>query len=348
MPSRIRIFDHGMKILTELNVPSKRSWVINDIGQCEFTISTSDEKCKREYLEYGNLVLVDHIPSKRVDGTLGGVLPSWVGVILPPRSWEYGSVNIVAYGAEAILDFRPVPYVTLNGTTGYVFSEIIRSVRPVSGAVVIDVGTVEDDAKNKSETLRTSALDHVIRLIQHSGFDFRVRGEVDDQLGVLRLYADWFVNMGVDTLRSLNNTNTENSAPLLSEEGTLVNLVFGYGQSSTDGARAAGSGSDQDSINDYGVLATNEVFQGTNSPGSVEEAAKNKVKSQGRPVMTVALNALDVDDTFSYLNLGNVWTYYNRHVGFDGDGIGFTRKVRITGMEYDDQENVCKLIVEVQ
>ena len=69
MSSRIRIFDHFQKPLIELNgIPTTpRGWILNKYSRAEYSISTSDPKCKEKYFQFGNLVHIEHLPKRDWD-----------------------------------------------------------------------------------------------------------------------------------------------------------------------------------------------------------------------------------------------------------------------------------------
>ena len=90
-----RVFDQFGNPLDMLEVRAPRSWLLNDVGQCVFSLSVRDPHCTERNLRYGNLVLVQ-----------SAGLPDWVGVIDPPRGRNYGSVTVTAYSAEYLLKLR--------------------------------------------------------------------------------------------------------------------------------------------------------------------------------------------------------------------------------------------------
>jgi hypothetical protein len=62
MTSKITLFSHSAHPLTELGgIPTTpRSWVLNNVGHAEFSISTTDAKCTEENFQFGNLVHIVH------------------------------------------------------------------------------------------------------------------------------------------------------------------------------------------------------------------------------------------------------------------------------------------------
>src|SRR5260221_1583380 len=128
--SRVQVFDPKGHIIAELDrAATVRSWALDDVGRCDFTVSTRDPQATPQNLNYGNFVLVSHKPSVNADGTLNGQLPPWVGMILAPQEWEYGKVKVTAYGAENLLFYRPMPFTTLYGSGSLIFAQILALAR---------------------------------------------------------------------------------------------------------------------------------------------------------------------------------------------------------------------------
>lgn len=349
MTSRIRIFDHFMKPLAELNniAVTPRSWVLNGYGRCEFSMSTSDPKCTEQILQYGNLVFIEHIPSVDEFGNIRGQLPDWVGIILTPRTWDFGVVHVTAYTAETILSFRRMPFVSIRDTPAGMFSKILQLAHSSARNIVIQPGQIDNQPITLSDNLRTNAYDHIKKLIKDSGMDWNISGNVND-LGNLELYANLYYRKGIDTPLNLTNTNTELSSPLLTEQGTITNQVFGYSQAQTDRGRFAREYNDLSSIDDYGALQINQTYMGRQDPTSVENAAASRIYRGGRPTYMLKRNALDYKDTFNYLDIGNTVLVKETSVGFNPNGgFGFDSKSRIISIDYNDLSNKSPLNLEV-
>jgi hypothetical protein len=348
MASRLLIFDHFAKPLAEINAPTTpRSWILDDIGRAEFSISTSDAKCTEANFQYGNLVHIVHVPTKDENGTTNGQLPPWTGIILPPRTWDYGVLHAVAYSAEALLSFRPMPHVSLNGSPAVIFKEVITYAQQAASNIPIQLGTVDDANVTLGAELRLSAFEHIRSLSRSANMNFDVTGELD-KYGNLILYANLYKKKGVDTALTLTNTNSELSSPMLTEQGTPTNQVFGYAQASTSANRWKAVGTHDAALGDYGPLQANIVFMGQKEQSSVGAAAQAYADANGRPIKIVKRNALDEGDAFSFLNTGNRVGVKELSAGFaPGGGFGFDAQVKILSMEYNDLSNKVPLNVEV-
>jgi len=352
MPSILRIFDHTAKPLKEIDAPTTpRSWVLNGYGKAEFTIDlnylTTKFPSKEEtILQYNNLVYIEHLPTKDAAGNVNGKLPAWVGIILPDRTWPEKALNATAYSAEAILTFRPMPLGAINGTPASMFTQILNHARAVTDDLVIQPGIIEDIPETFSDTLATSAYDHIKKLCQNAGMNWDVTAQIDKR-GGLQLYANLYRFKGANTTLQLTSDNTESSAPLLTEQGTPYNLVYGYSQASTKESRYFAIGRNQDSINKYGVLAVNQVFSGITDQTALLNAAQSMADASP-PIKMVRRVVLDSGKAFDNIATGNIVTVKDTTVGFKpGGGFGFEAQARILSVDYNDLSNKAPLNLEI-
>ena len=70
MSSRVSIYDKSGQWLTEVNTTFNRVYKLNEFGIGSFTLSTDDDKCREDYLQFGNYVYIEH-----------DKLPVWSGMI---------------------------------------------------------------------------------------------------------------------------------------------------------------------------------------------------------------------------------------------------------------------------
>jgi len=349
MGSRIRIFDHFMKPLVEIeSATTPRAWVLNGYGRCDFSISTSDPKCIEKNFQYGNLVFIEHIPSTDASGNVNGRLPDWVGIILTPREWDYGVLHVTAYSAESILAFRSMPYMDIKGTPLSMFTQLINLSHENANNITIKLNNLDDVSFTYSDALRTNAFDHIQKLIKDCGMDWSITGSVNE-LGNLELLANLYNRKGIDTNMVLNNNNVELQSPLLTEQGTPSNHIFGYSQAQTASSRVSTVIKDEASISDYGSLQMNQVYIGRTDLGSVVNATQSRIDKRSRPVKLIKRTALDKGTTFDFLDTGNRANIKETTVGFNPQGgFGFESKVKIISMDYNDLSNKVSLNVEVE
>ena len=347
MASKITIFDHFMRRLTEITAPTTpRSWILNGYGRCEFSLSTSDPKCTETNLQFGNLVMIEHIPTKDETGNGNGKLPDWVGMILPPRVWDLGVIHMSAFSAESILAFRAMPYVTIKGTPKTVFEAIIEHAHERAKNIIIQPGKVDDLPLTFPDDLRTNGYDHINKLVNDAGMDWDITPEIDEK-GNLLLFANLYQKKGIESRLVLHNNNTELQSPLLTEQGTPSNQVFGYSQANTAQARQRVEVVHQASIDDYGPLQLNQVFLGKHDGTSVRNAAQVRVNERGRPVKMIKRVLLDHTNSFDLVNVGNTVTVKDTNVGFYNGGFGMEEQARIISVDYNDLSNKAPLNLEV-
>ena len=366
MSSTFRIYSHFTSYLAQLDVPTTpRSWVLNGYGKAEFSVGTTYLRERfnpqeEAILQYGNLVYIEHVPTTNPDATRNGKLPDWVGIILPERTWSQGVVNLTAYSAEAILTFRPMPLTKISGTPATMFKAILNMARMSADDIVIQPGIIEDVPETYSDTLATSAYAHINKLCQNARMNWDVTAQIDTK-GQLQLYANLYRVKGngsglelnplnsepPPTNETLTSDNTENTAPLLTEQGTPYNLIYGYSDASTKESRHFAIGRNQASIDKYGVLATNHVFSGIKDKASLQLAAQ-AMADASPPVMMVRRVALDAGDTFDSIAAGNIVTVKDTNAGFKlGGGFGFETTARILSLDYNDLSNKAPLNLEI-
>ena len=352
MPSNLRVFDHFCKPLAYLESPTTpRSWLLNGFGKAEFSVGLQYLKDKftpkeETVMQYGNLVFVEHIPSKDAAGTANGKLPDWVGIILPDRNWPDKILNATAYSAEAILTFRPMPLTKISGTPASMFKQMLDMAHMITNDIVIQPGVIEDIPETFGDSLATSAYDHIKKLCANSGMDWDVTGQIDGR-GNLQLYANLYRSKGAVTRLELTRDNVEGSGPLLTEQGTPYNVIYGYSQASTKESRYFAKGINQASVDKYGVLATNIVFSGITDQTSLANAAQT-MADNSPPRIKLHRVALDIGKTFDSLAAGNTITVRDNAVGFKpGGGFGFAASARILSLDYNDLTNNAPLNLEI-
>jgi hypothetical protein len=341
MPSRVTIYDHDGTGITEIDTATVRSWILGDIGRCQFAVPTfNNPKCDRTTLQYGNFVVVEHLPTYDQNGVRRGTLPPWVGVILPPQEWDFGSLVVTAYSAECLFSARPMPYQTITGTAGTNFQTILALSNP-PGAVAIRAGNIYNDSPSIATALRLSAYDEIKKLAATVSQDWDVTYSMVGKK--LVLLANWYSQRGVKVNQTLSEGPNGNlRIPRLTEQGTLSNTVIGYNNAASATKRLTNTQNDNASGGDYGYLGINQVFS-VEGQTALNAATLAYLNLHSRAAFTLEITALDQGLTFDSLDVGNVWTAALSSVGFYGSGIGFQGLVRICGMEYDDRTNECKL-----
>ena len=77
MASWAYLFDRRGHILDEFDATFRRSWGVNTVGECRFTLPVNEAKNTETNLQFGN-----HIVVMNDEG-----LPPWSGRLETPRSW---------------------------------------------------------------------------------------------------------------------------------------------------------------------------------------------------------------------------------------------------------------------
>lgn len=349
--SRVTIYDPRGYLIGELDVPTKRSWVLNGVGRCTFTVPTFDPitggnnpKCTFDMLTYGRFVLVEHQPTQNADGTHNGLLPPWVGIIIPQQSWGYGKVAITAESAEQVLFYRPMGNLYLDMPPGGLFRKILEFANSYGG-IQIQPGIIDMSGVNTSLTLRVTALEEIQNLAKYSGFEWDITPVITAN-NQLILQGNWYKKKGVPSGRILNNANLQLTDGIYTEQGKVYNYAYASNEGTTPQTRVVAFSKDDTSNSQHGVFAGKTVVP--SSQGSAQDvmqaAADTLLASSKNPTRTFAPTLLDVDQAFSFAAVGNTWMIENNYVGFQNGGIGLNGEIRITAVEYDDLTNTAKMV----
>lgn len=346
MPSRITIFTHDGYPVAELTGATTRSWLLNGIGRCQVRLATfTDANCRREIVQYGNFMYVEHLATTDETGTRRGTLPPWIGIIMPPQEWDYGLLTLTAYSAEQLLLARPMPFVPAVGSAGAIAQNIIQYCKNFGGFPILP-GAIYADSPTSTVNLRLSAMEELANLSQSYAQDFDVTPLIGSD-HKLNLLLNWYSQKGIVQGGALaEGYNGNMKYPRLTEQGTLINVTEGYNISSDPSTRIHSEAIDADSQSDYGKLGQNQTFS-VNGQDAIQAAAISYNNLHSRPSITLELTALDNEKTFDGLITGNIWNVSLKSVGFYSGQIGFQAPARITGIEYDDFANEAKLTTKV-
>lgn len=357
--SRIRIFDPFGNWIDEIDVPTRRSWVLDAEGRCNFTVPVYDAASggKNPKLTYnnfkvGNFLVIDHKPSKNADNTTNGLLPPWVGIITLPQSWQYGQVDITAFSAERVLKYRPMNIGIFSGAKpGGIFSLVLNRAN-VWGGISIQPGNIDAGGAHCPGNFSTNAYDDLLRYSKKAGYDWDITPGFGSQ-NQLILLGNWYQKKGIDSGLVINNLNLQNSAPLYTEQGEFYNVIQGVNDVTDDALRVFGLSSDDTSRGDHGPLVLKQIFSGTGAVSqdviqqNTDTFAKN-LANNPTYIKTFAPTILDVDNAFSFCVTGNTWIVQNDTVGFFNGGIGVNATVRVTAVEFSELSNTCKMAVAIQ
>jgi len=363
MPSsRVRVFTPSGQPIGELDVATDRQAVLpqqpSNVGDCKFNISTSDSKCTLQYLNPGNLVLVEHIPWADNYGNAGGTLPPWVGVIDLPMNGKYGEIEVEAYSAEKILQWRTLPSKDLKGTGGQIVSEILnianQAVSKAGYGTVILPGSIYTGGASRTETMGNSAFEIIRRIGAETGCDWMIVPAVDPITGALSLslnfyngnagvFQNFVFEEGTNLKKDLSNS--------WSWQDNIWNDVFSSAKAVTDNSRIANAGDEQldaVSVGQYGVRQTSNITSGNSSKGGATETAITYLEQQKQGIVTLTPTAVNFAGTFSNIALGNTCYLNTESYGFTAGGLGYRNTlVKIVGWGYNDAAGEAPLVMEI-
>lgn len=338
---RVSVLDKYGYYIGDLRTAPVYDDVLNSdpsVGRCDFTISRSDPKYSKKYLQIGNYILIRD-----------AVLPDWIGVIVK-RTWNYGSVDILAMQAAYVLAKRGTPVQKITGTAGTIFTKFIDATNNLLyNEKPIKIGVVYNGGTQREETGGNDALSHLQSLASRTGNDFEVTYDFDVN-GRLYLVANWYERRGVVTGKYFREGhNIELADGVLEEDGReMVNALEGRGDASTTGTRITSTKYDTDSIAEYGLNHGTKTYSGNKEQATLDNNVVSDIAANGNPVKSYDPTVLDVGDTFQYIGLGNTHEMDLNTSGFTNAGTGANDIVRTAGYEIDAVTRKVRLLVEVE
>jgi hypothetical protein len=336
MSSRISVFDKSGHKMVELDGNIKRTWVIGAYAEAEGTISLENEKAKREYLNFGNYLVVEH-----------DKLPIWGGIIVPPRDWERNTVKFSAKSGEFLLTTRNGPtWQKWEGHGALILKQMVDYGNS-HGSTLLKMGEYTPMQPWISRTQDwTKMYERLKELVDTTEQEWGVTPKFDVR-GELYFEANWFPKMGMERLITLlEGSNLEAKGKVLTEQGTIVNELLGIGGGSTEEDKVFTTSRDADSIDDYGLFQSSEVFGDTTWTSFVSSVEASLAKTK-QPRNTWDLTLLDVNDLFKSVRLGDTFPIKMLQAGWKSDGtLGFEGSVRVLGMTYDDISNKLDIVAD--
>lgn len=328
------IYDKNGIPLTDIRTRCVFSSLLNDYGEAVFSISYDDAKCKRNYLEFGNYILVRNEK-----------LPPWLGMIDTPRIWRNGYVEIHAFELNLLLKYRYAPLNTvIEGTPGVKAVELLRLAN-LQESTIIRPGYIYSGGATYSQKMNESVLAHLKSIAVDNGHEWLI-SPVEAPTG--RMYAElsWHERAGVETGLTLSQGfNVAYGETPMEENGELVNHVETVVDPDSNTEAGAQTYSYSESTS-YGKRAVRLVLNGSIDSAGLETMARQRVSEKRNPSLSMPLGIMDVGDTFEKIALGNVVSYKLPLVGFANQiGFGTSKKVRILGYRFDELTKFCELTV---
>lgn len=347
MASIVTTYNKSGTRLAFLNVPTVRSWSLNDeqnagYGTCTFDIATTDPKCTRANLEFGNLLYVEDENDE---------LPDWVGIIdsVQGREFHEGFVRVGATAAETIANWRLATLLRpIISTPGVALKEAIAfaNSNPPKGRKIYP-GRIHNKTGSVYVAPGMNLLDAIKKISKSCGSDWNITARMNSENALELIVNLYDGQKGDNTNVVLNEQNTKVLSPTLIENGEIWNYCIYYGQAGGGGVRYAVA-QNHASIGQYDLRATIKKAGGTDE--DVLQALANEfVAKSGQPERTLALSVTNKNNIFRYMDVGNIMTFDSSTFGFfDATQIGAHETVKINGMEYDDMvENELGMTVEI-
>lgn len=334
MSSRITLLNRSGQYLTEVNATCDRTYKLNEFGTATFTMSTSDDKCREDYLRFGNYVYVEH-----------DKLPVWAGMIDTPRIWKHGAVEVTAYSGEYILTcFITGKSSTFSGVFGNVYKELIdQTMRHGGDLPLIEVGDIYGGGASVTRKYQWNGLyNEIIKLCKDSGNDFYFEPYINEY-GVLYFRANWYEKRGmVKTFMLYEDMNIKLSSTPLREQGRIANKIYLWGEGASWSSKPVAQRENTVSRGLYGSRELAQAAQGTD----IEANADQIIREFAYPRKTFDLTVIDTGDTFYQCRVGDQLPVSFHSVGFSGDGLGTNETVRILQMDYQEEQNQLKLVCD--
>lgn len=339
----------------------KRSWVLNDIGECSFEIPSS---LFRESMEYGNLILLE-----------SDTFPNWGGVIDIPRSWKSGGTVVInAYSAEYLLTFRRVSVpLELKGDSGTIFQHLIEMANS-QYPTRINANKVWRGGDEIVKTLSAqSVFDTIVELAKETGCDWDVIPVVSSE-NVLSFEANWYQRKGIELKDHplMEGFNIGEGSPSMEEQAPeegLMNDILGYGNGSVWDEKIKIISERQASRDLYGVRQ-GFLQVDTDSPSTLIMAVNKGLDKSSWIRRTFDFDVLNVGDILPALGIGNLYELEMFSCGYSGkvteltlDKIGTNpfqswtvqiskgylgaqAVVRLLGMTADDSKDGAEVVVD--
>lgn len=339
IPSKVAFYDIDGTPITEVQGVAPRSWRLNNVGQASLQLSILDEKCRREVLEFGRLVVISHEK-----------LGLWSGPVDTPREWGGYLMTINAYSAEKLLDWRHGRMQMLKGTAGEIFEKIVTTANQ-EGDTLLRVGEVWTGGTNRQRELDyKSLLKEAQELAKLADNEFGVEPEIQVD-GKLIYRAHWWQRRGAECAEGLKDggegANMEVDQKSLREQGEIWNDITGYGDGATWASRPIFRATDEDSVRQFGRRQKAQWFSGVKQESTLKENVESMLAEQAWPRKTFPCSALNVGNTWRNIRLGNTMPVEQRLAGFsDSGGVGMATTGRVLAYSYSEATQKVPLTMD--
>lgn len=324
-------------ILDEFDGSFKRSWGINSIGECRFTLPINNSKNNEINFQFGN-----HLVVMNDNG-----LPPWSGRLETPRAWGNKTNKHMAVSHESFFRDRVGSYSLPFGLlkpAGVIFEQLIQ-IANEDEDTLIRAGDIFSGGRLCGTIVSpiVTLSDNIEKIIKQSGHEYEIVPVVANNR--LALYGNWYARQGTDTGASLNDSNCRIEENSLSENGPIYNKLIGVGKEQQ--VRNHHVATDPQSVDRYGLrVAPYEVdaVEGV----AVEGLTEQQLLSVAYPRRAFRATASNAGGLYDLLRKGNKLQFESTEAGYGLHGvIGTQASVRIFGMAYtDDQDGVALTIIQ--
>lgn len=328
MASRIRLYNRGGTLIYEVDSPSFREWVLNDIGSASFTIKADGME---EYIQFGNYITIEH-----------DKLDTWVGVIQTPRTWSSNVITVNAKSAMWLFSQRVGSYEqSVIGSWGDVFSQMIGIVNAAE-STLLRIGTYDDGISYESVVDMSNLYTYLQRALAQAQTRLDFRPVVTG--GQLVVYIDMQPTLYTPSnLRLEEGLNIKDNTSILIEQGEIYNdiTILGVG---LDQTKFTANAVDQVSVDRYG--RRQRLFSEGQSQNDVSRLATVRLAQYAYPRNTLALTTMDKGDTLLYTRVGNSGPVELKSVGYLSGALGFRGTASVRVLQFDDKNQEAVLVCE--
>lgn len=328
MTSRIRLFNREGILIYEINAPAFREWVLNDIGNANFTIKASGME---PYVEVGNYVTIEH-----------DKLDTWVGTINMPRPWSPRVITVNAKSVMNLFNLRVGSYQQMvTGSWGQVFSQVLGIVNAAE-TTCLQIGTYTAGVVFTSIVDMSNPYVYLQRALTQAQTRLDFRPVVTN--GKLTIYVDMQPTLYTPSdLRLIENKNIKKGTSTLLEQGEIYNDVTVMGVS-LDQVKVVARQRDPISIEKHGLRQI--LFSEGQSQADVDRLAVVRLAQYAYPRKTLGLITIDQGDTFYKTRVGNVAYVELQTQGFLNGGLGFRGSAYMRTVQFDDKNAEGVLVCE--
>lgn len=331
------IYDQFGKPLVDINIHAPRSWLLDDVGQCVFTLSSKDPKCTEKNLRFGNMLYIQSTG-----------LPDWVGIIDPPRGRNYGSITVTAYTAEYLFKLRNTirAFQTGSVSAGAIFTRLLQNANN-SGGTQVSKGSVYTGGPVVNTTIQLSSVySELKRVAAINGNNWEIAAQLSSNNN-LTLQANYFQRLGSirndymirdDDVEMIDVTGID-------EQGPFYNIVDGYGNAASLDSRVYATVQNFESINLYGPHRTGLRVE-ANTDAVVRSRATTYLNSNLIPPKIINISVINRNNLWAKINLGDTVTVQLTYGAFYNNTNNINMRARITGMAVDEMTGKMKLVVQ--